>query len=688
MRSRKARVTAGVAAASASCYAGPMRWQALVLATPLAGLALALLELTRLPAEVAGEPARLLAALAQLARSAASQFALPALVFLLAALLLAFARRFEGRRRSLALAALVGLGVAEAALAREVLIVYGPFAWSWSATLALAAAGLALGGGLAWLATDALDRRAAATRVGGALFVLASLMTARAHYAFYVGLYPTLHECVLVLCFAGSAVGLALVLATADRAPVVRRAAVLIAAPLALFAVLEPPASAEARPYVLAYTELGRAAGVARALRRDADLLAPRGMPPPRTGPLFAPDEDAERRFAERSGLPALPDDFDLSDSDVLLVLSDATRHDRTSLARADGPTPHLAALAESSLVFERAYAPSNGTFPSLASMLAMAPVSLTELDVQPRFWRGRLRAERTTAAEAMRAAGRATFWIGHDHAGCFSDHIHGLEQGFDARTLVPDTADADARIAELAVDAMRERRDAGRRFFGLVFFGSPHDEYLARDPRRSPTALERYDSELAYADAQFGRLVASLERDGALERTVVIFAGDHGEAFGEHGHRFHLSSVYDEQIHVPLVVRVPGVSAARSARPTSTAYVLPWLLSRGAPAEREAAWAVLREDVGPFMRALDGAVASEMIGPRSQEVALVFSDHAVLYDVLADVVRVFDAREDPAQRHDLREDRPDLLGHFVPLVRRYRDVRRAGRRFRFVSAP
>jgi len=376
----------------------------------------------------------------------------------------------------------------------------------------------------------------------------------------------------------------------------------------------------------------------------------------------------------------------------VLLVLADATRFDRTSLARPEGPTPRLAAFARRGAhVFTRAYAPSNGTFPSVASILAMAPVSLCELDLRPRFWRGRLRPERTTAAEAMHAAGRATFWVGHDHERCFSEHIHGLEQGFDERVLTEQmrggAPDADARIADAAIEAFRRHRRAGERYFGLVFFVSPHDDYQAHDERApAATEQERYDQELAYLDAQLGRLLDALEAEGAFEDTVILFAGDHGEAFGEHGHRHHLSSVHDEQIHVPLLARIPGSPGGVHRGPTSTAYLFPWLLSRGRGPERAAAHRVLRRDVGPWMRALDGAVVSEMIGPRRQEAALIWSDHTLVYDVLADLLRVYDARADPGQRRDLREARPDLLGHFAPLAARYRRVRFERRRFRFIE--
>src|SRR6185503_15668636 len=76
---------------------------------------------------------------------------------------------------------------------------------------------------------------------------------------------------------------------------------------------------------------------------------------------------------------------------------------------------------------------------------------------------------------------------------------------------------------------------------------------YVARDGV-SPDAppLARYDSEVAYTDREIGRLLDGL---GKLARpTLVVITADHGEEFGEHGGAYHGSSVYEEQVRVPLV--------------------------------------------------------------------------------------------------------------------------------------
>jgi arylsulfatase A-like enzyme len=69
------------------------------------------------------------------------------------------------------------------------------------------------------------------------------------------------------------------------------------------------------------------------------------------------------------------------------------------------------------------------------------------------------------------------------------------------------------------------------------------------------------YDGEITYHDAHFGAIMEALERRGLADETIVVFTADHGEEFFDHGSVGHGHSVYEELIHVPLIVRVPGVT-------------------------------------------------------------------------------------------------------------------------------
>lgn len=638
----------------------------------LAGIAIATLELVRVPGLASDRIAR---GELELVLSAARTFVGPALLVAVALGLAAATPSLPTSRRRWARAASIGIGIGLAALAREGLLRYGPFAWSVPATLAMLGWGILLAA-LAMLPALALP---APTRaVLGGVAALGGLALVPLQYRVYVGLYPTLHEAVLELAFVSVALGIGAVL-LALRARVVPLVALALAAILACASLAIDPR--EVRPLTSAHTELGRADNAARRLRTERDWLFPTALPDPAARP--APDPDADARFARESGLPDVA--FALDDYDVLLILSDATRADRTSLTRRDGPTPRLAALGRESVVLTRAYAPSSCTFPSLGALFSMAPVSSSPLDIEERHWRGRLRAtERASAAEALRAAGRRTFWIGHDLEGSMSEHADGLARGFDERVLVPEVrgAPSDARvddaIAERAVRTIASHE--GERWLGLVFFVSPHDDYRVHDPRAPhETPLERYDQELRQMDAALGRVLDAID----LDRTIVVFAGDHGEAFGEHGPIHHSSSVYDEQVRVPLVLHVPVVAPRRSDAPTSLVYVLPWLMLRGRGPERARAELAVREDIGPWMRALDGAVLSELIGPNVQSAALIREDETIVYDVLADLARLYDAG-DRGQQHDLRDEDARRYARARHTVTEYLAMRRAARRFRF----
>ncbi len=637
--------------------------KALLAAIPAAAVSIALVEFTRVLFTVT-DPLRSLAALGLLLGSVAPSFLVPAVLLALTAA--ALATRVDVRAKW---ALLIGLAAAQVFVARLGLVAYPPFAWSVPVNLALFVAWAGISALHLWLQRP--SRRAGLV---GLLLALGCLLLVRTHYFVYVGLYPTLHQLALQLGFVGVALGISLALASRPWSESRGRLAVVAGLVVVALAFLEPPGAQEARPLVTAHTELGRGVFVARALARDRAYLQPTELPPPRRGSLLRPDDSAEARFVAQAGFPMLPGQ--LGSYDVLLVISESTRFDRTSLADPERrTTPRLLELASRGAhVFTRAYSPSNGTFPSLASMLTMRPLSFADVDIRPRPWRGRLRPGRPTAAELFGADGRRTFWVGHDHRRCFTLHMHGLERGFDERVLIeerradPRDVDVDLEIADAAVDAIE--RGPGR-FFGLVFFVSPHDDYRGG-----------YDAEIRRFDAALGRVLDAVD----LERTVVIVTSDHGEAFGEHGNEHHLSSVYDEQIHVPLVMWVPGsMGRMRHAGVTSTSYVLPWLLLRGSEPQRAGTLDALREDVGPLLRELDGAVISEMIGLRSQQVALIWNDSTVVYDVLAELPRVFDA-DDQGQRVDLREWDGARFERLSPLIDRYRRARYGGRRFRFVA--
>lgn len=69
------------------------------------------------------------------------------------------------------------------------------------------------------------------------------------------------------------------------------------------------------------------------------------------------------------------------------------------------------------------------------------------------------------------------------------------------------------------------------------------------------------YQSELSYTDAALHRFLGGLQHDALLDESVIVFTGDHGEGFLEHDMWGHGSTVHGEEINIPLIFRVPGVT-------------------------------------------------------------------------------------------------------------------------------
>ncbi|MEM9951907.1 MAG: sulfatase-like hydrolase/transferase [Chloroflexota bacterium] len=84
----------------------------------------------------------------------------------------------------------------------------------------------------------------------------------------------------------------------------------------------------------------------------------------------------------------------------------------------------------------------------------------------------------------------------------------------------------------------------------------SPDDPPLADWQRHTLDGY--YDAEIAHQDVHLGRLFNYLEKSGTLDNTMVVIAADHGEGHGEHGYKGHSFVVYQELVHVPLIIRYP----------------------------------------------------------------------------------------------------------------------------------
>src|SRR5262249_1099768 len=122
--------------------------------------------------------------------------------------------------------------------------------------------------------------------------------------------------------------------------------------------------------------------------------------------------------------------------------------------------------------------------------------------------------------------------------------------------------------------------------------FLDPHKKYLEHPGFSNfgsdPRAL--YDGEIAFTDHHIGRVLKALAESPAAGRTAVIFTGDHGEAFGEHGFSFHRRGIWDGVVRIPLFVYVPGAEPHSISRRVSSVDIVPTILDlAGLPPDAEA---------------------------------------------------------------------------------------------------
>lgn len=243
----------------------------------------------------------------------------------------------------------------------------------------------------------------------------------------------------------------------------------------------------------------------------------------------------------------------------VLLVTLDTTRADRLGCYGYEAAeTPTLDGLAAAGVRFENAYCQVPLTLPSHATILTGLTPPSTGLRVNGS---GALAGDIPTLAERFQARGyRTAAFIASE----VLSSRHGLDRGFGHYDDDFDRAAAQLWLPERRADKVCDAVIAwlseapAEPFFVWVHFFDPHLPY---DP--PPGFAERfadpYDGEIAFMDAQLGRLLDWLESRGLRDQALIVAAGDHGEAFGEHGEQEHGLLLYDTTLRVPLIFAWPG---------------------------------------------------------------------------------------------------------------------------------
>jgi membrane-anchored protein YejM (alkaline phosphatase superfamily) len=209
------------------------------------------------------------------------------------------------------------------------------------------------------------------------------------------------------------------------------------------------------------------------------------------------------------------------------------------------------------------------------------------------------------------------------------------------------------------ARDVMRRLLDRLERvgpggLFAYAHFIDTHAPYSRGGKTGSP--FERYVKEVATIDREIGRLRRFLEQKALAKRTVLIVSADHGEAFGEHGMRYHARSVYEELLQVPLMIDVPGAARRRVEVPVTLMDLGPTVLDLlGKPTPGS----FMGESLLPLMAGSGPPPTRPIVADAGRRMQAFFApnDKKVIFDLRRGTTEVYDLARDPEERRNLADD-------------------------------
>jgi arylsulfatase A-like enzyme len=248
-------------------------------------------------------------------------------------------------------------------------------------------------------------------------------------------------------------------------------------------------------------------------------------------------------------------------DLNILLVTLDTTRADRIGCyGYKKAKTPNLDLLAANGVMFSDAYCQVPLTLPSHCSLLTGTYPLYHQVHNNGFYY---LDHSHLTLAEVLRKEGFKTAAF----VSSFTvDSRFGLDQGFDS---YDDTFDEDEILKNFRSEKRAEKvfasfshwldGNSDQKFFCWIHFFDPHVPYDPPSPFKEEFPEKPYDGEIAYMDYYIGRIVDKLKEKNIVDKTFIILAGDHGEAFGEKDEIDHGYYIYDVTLRIPLILYSPA---------------------------------------------------------------------------------------------------------------------------------
>lgn len=351
-------------------------------------------------------------------------------------------------------------------------------------------------------------------------------------------------------------------------------------------------------------------------------------------------------------------------DMNVLLITVDALRYD---MLAPDAPHrsdfPRLTKLLDDAVVFTRAFSPAAGTDVALSSLLTGRADPFQPVE--------------TTLPEALRAAGRRTSMALPEEV---MRHVGYVlpKRGFDTvRAVYTDWEQANigdhVSAGTTTAEGLRALdKAADKPWFAWLHYFDVHEHHQLKVPAElrdkvwdgGDPKVHDYRALLWGIDRSVGRLLDELEQRGVRDKTIVVFASDHGESLGEDPRLpvTHGQVAYAPLVHVPIAFSIPGVTAGLRTDLVTLRDIAPTLLALiGTPD----AMTVDGLDLVPAI--LDGPAA---LRPPANRALVIHEEHQwgviewpyqLVMRPADDLVELYDLEHDPRAKVDLAAQLPEV---------------------------
>ncbi|MFH1622512.1 MAG: sulfatase [Candidatus Omnitrophota bacterium] len=406
----------------------------------------------------------------------------------------------------------------------------------------------------------------------------------------------------------------------------------------------------------------------------------------------------------------------------VILIMADALRFDHLGCyGYSRSTTPNIDKLAAKGVVFDQAFVMAPTTMASTASVLtSLYPRQHQAWNMHGEEGVKGINDCLVTLSEILKDNGYKTIGIvsnGH------LDSAFGFGQGFDEyyETWKFPGADnflADAKhTTEIIVPWIK--KNSQDNFFIFLFFIDPHDPY---EPSPAFNKFQNdyngqlkdlgdgmhsylnkvilgkaslntedidylealYDGEIAYWDWHVSKIIEALEDSNILDNTIIIITSDHGEEFSDHGGVFHGYAIYNEHLHVPLIISGPQLSKAKS-RVSSVVRSIDIMPTIFDLLNIEKTEGIMGKSLLPLLESgstqKDRLFFSEMhlkgaYGKNVHLLSLLKDDWKLIFDLQHNRYEMYDLSNDPGEKNNLAASNTDKLKQLSKVLSEFASLK------------